>query len=108
VVWITVTFLTPADDEATLARFYAKVRPAGPGWRRVREAAGLPPSPDSPAQALGSWVLGLAAIYGILFATGAFVYGRPLPGTIWLLVAAGATVGLIRLVRVASPQIAQG
>jgi Na+/proline symporter len=108
VVWITVTFLTPADDEATLARFYAKVRPAGPGWRRVRRAAGLPPSPDSPAQALGSWVLGLAAIYGILFATGAFVYGRPLPGTIWLLVAAAATVGLIRLVRVASPQIAQG
>jgi SSS family solute:Na+ symporter len=108
VVWITVTFLTPADDEQTLARFYAKVRPAGPGWRRVRQAAGLPPSPDSPVQALGSWVLGLAAIYGILFATGAFVYGRPLPGTIWLLVAAAATVGLIRLVRVASPQIAQG
>jgi len=107
-VWLTVTFLTRPDDEQTLARFYAKVRPAGPGWRRVRDAAGLPPSPDSPAQALGSWVLGLAAIYGILFSTGAFVYGRPVPGTIWLLVAAAATVGLIRLVRVASPQIAQG
>jgi hypothetical protein len=67
----------------------------------------LPPSPDSPAQALGCWVLGLAAIYGVLFATGAFVYGKPGPGTTWLLVALAATVGLVRLVR-RSPQIAQG
>src|SRR5208283_1899965 len=85
-VWLAVTFLTPADDAQTLARFYEKVRPAGPGWHRVRAAGGLPPSPDSPAQALGSWVLGLAAIYGVLFATGAFVYGKTWPGTIWLLV----------------------
>jgi len=106
-VWLLVTFLTPADDAQTLARFYAKVRPAGPGWRQVREASGLPPSPDSPAQALGCWVLGLAAIYGVLFATGAFVYGKPGPGTTWLLVALAATVGLVRLVR-RSPQIAQG
>jgi len=107
-VWLLVTFLTPADDAQTLAAFYAKVRPAGPGWRRVREAAGLPPSPDSPAQALGSWVLGLAAIYGVLFSTGAFVYGRPVPGVVWALVACIATIVLIRLVRKASPQIAQG
>ena len=107
-VWLSVTFLTPPADEQTLAAFYAKVRPAGPGWRRVREGAGLPPSPDSPAQALGSWVLGLAAIYGILFSTGAFVYGEPIPGITWLLVAAAATIGLIRLIRAASPQIAQG
>ena len=107
-VWLLVTFLTPADDAATLARFYAKVRPAGPGWRKVREAGGLPPSPDSPAQALGSWVLGLASIYGVLFATGAFVYGRPGPGVVWLIVALAAAIGLVRLVRAASPQIAQG
>ena len=107
-VWLLVTFLTPADDPQTLAGFYAKVRPAGPGWRRVRDAAGLPPSPDSPAQALGCWVLGLAAIYGVLFSTGSFVYGKPGPGVIWGLVAASAAAGLIHLVRKSSPQIAQG
>jgi solute:Na+ symporter, SSS family len=106
-VWLIVTFLTPADDAQTLARFYEKVRPAGPGWQRVRAAGGLPPSPDSPTQAFASWILGLAAIYGVLFATGAFVYGRALPGTVWLAVALAATLGLVRLVR-ASPQIAQG
>jgi solute:Na+ symporter, SSS family len=107
VVWLAITFLTPADTPQTLARFYDKVRPAGPGWQRVRAAGGLPPSPDSPAQALASWVLGLAAIYGVLFATGAFVYGKTGPGVIWVAVALASTLGLVRLVR-ASPQIAQG
>jgi SSS family solute:Na+ symporter len=99
VVWLIVTVLTPADDPQTLERFYAKVRPAGPGWRRVRECAGLPPSPDSPAQALGCWVLGLAAIYGVLFATGAYVYGEAVPGAIWTAVAICAVFGLLLLVR---------
>ena len=108
VVWLTVTWLTPADDPAKLAAFYAKVRPAGPGWRRIREAAGLPASPDSPAQALGAWVCGLAAIYSVLFGTGAFVYGRFLPGIVWSALAAAAIAGLVYLLRKASPQIAQG
>ncbi len=41
VVWIAVTFLTPPVEERVLAAFYAKVRPAGPGWARVRRESGL-------------------------------------------------------------------
>ncbi|HUA08106.1 MAG TPA: sodium:solute symporter family protein [Candidatus Acidoferrales bacterium] len=108
IVWLLVTWLTPRDDQATLAAFYAKVRPAGPGWRAVRAATGLPPSPDSPTQAFAGWVLGLAAIYGVLFATGAFVYGHPAAGSLWALVALGAALGLTLMIRKASPQIAQG
>ena len=63
-----------------LRAFYAKVRPAGPGWARVRRESGLPPSPDSLPLALLGWVLGLASVYGALFAAGAFVYGRPVEG----------------------------
>ncbi|HEY5340736.1 MAG TPA: sodium:solute symporter family protein [Candidatus Aquilonibacter sp.] len=109
-VWLTVTWMTPRDDEQTLERFYAKVRPAGPGWAAVRRRGGLPPSPDSPAQALGAWVLGLASIYGALFSTGAFVYGNAVAGTVWAVVSAVAIVGLVVLMkrdRSASPQIAQ-
>lgn len=109
-VWLAATALTPPVDEATLEAFYAKVRPAGPGWAAVRRRGNLPPSPDSPAQALAGWVMGLAAIYGVLFATGAFVYGRILPGCAWTAVAGGAVAGLVKLVRrdrLASPQIAQ-
>ncbi|HEY2475666.1 MAG TPA: sodium:solute symporter family protein [Candidatus Cybelea sp.] len=99
IVWLVVTFVTPPVSQAALAAFYEKVRPAGPGWRRVRQAGGLPPSPDSlPTQLLG-WVLGLASVYGALFATGAFIYGRPAVGLVCALVAAGATLGLLLIGR---------
>jgi solute:Na+ symporter, SSS family len=99
VVWVVVTFLTPPVDDATLAAFYAKVRPAGPGWSRIRRRGGLPPSPDSLPMAFVGWILGLAAVYGALFSAGGFVYGRPVQGTVWGLVAAGATLALLAIGR---------
>jgi Na+/proline symporter len=95
VVWLVATYATPPVPQEALAAFYAKVRPAGPGWARVRRVAGLPPSPDSPVQALAGWVLGLAAIYGALFATGAFVYGSVVPGAFWGAVSVAAVIGLV-------------
>jgi SSS family solute:Na+ symporter len=99
VVWLVVTFATPPVDRVTLAAFYAKVRPAGPGWRGVRREADLPPSPDSPARSLLGWVLGLASVYGALFSTGAFVYGHPAVGVIWALVALAGIAGLVAIGR---------
>ena len=94
VVWVAVTYLTPPVAAVDLAAFYAKVRPAGPGWAGVRRATGLPPSPDSPARSFLGWVLGLAAIYGALFSAGEFVYGRPVAGAIWCAVALAGIAGL--------------
>jgi hypothetical protein len=45
--------------------------------------------------ALLGWVLGLASVYGALFATGAFVYGRIDQGVFWSVVAAAAILGLL-------------
>src|SRR6185312_471359 len=39
-VWLTVTFLTPPEPDPVLDRFYRKVRPGGPGWRRVSSRLG--------------------------------------------------------------------
>jgi Na+/proline symporter len=94
-VWVAVTFLTPPVEMSVLGEFYAKVRPAGPGWARVRQVCELPPSPDSMPLALLGWVLGLASVYGALFATGAFVYGRTDQGVFWSVVAAAAIFGLL-------------
>jgi hypothetical protein len=94
-VWIAVTYCTPPVDAEVLANFYARVRPAGPGWARVRRENGLPASPDSMPLALAGWVLGLLSVYGALFAAGGFVYGRVLQGTVWSVVAAAAIVGLL-------------
>ncbi|MGA8535106.1 MAG: sodium:solute symporter family protein [Candidatus Tumulicola sp.] len=97
VVWLIVTYATPPVAADALAAFYAKVRPAGPGWAAIRNAAGLPASPDSPAQSLLGWVLGLAAIYGALFAAGEFTYGRPAGGSVWAAVSVASVAGLIAL-----------
>ncbi|MBV9055836.1 MAG: Na+:solute symporter [Candidatus Eremiobacteraeota bacterium] len=99
VVWIAVTFATPPVDAVTLRAFYAKVRPAGPGWRRVARASGLPASEDSLTLAFAGWILGLAAVYGALFGAGGFVYGRVAQGVIWSAVSLAACYGLLAIGR---------
>ncbi len=97
VVWLATTYLTPPVDEATLARFYEKVRPAGAGWKHVRAASGLPASRDSLPNALLGWVLGLFVIYSALFGTGAYIYGQVASGMIYTVLFAVTAVWLIRL-----------
>ncbi|HZY99450.1 MAG TPA: sodium:solute symporter family protein [Candidatus Baltobacteraceae bacterium] len=99
IVWLIVTYLTPPAPQATLEAFYAKVQPAGPGWSRVRAAGGLPPSKDSPVNALAGWVFGLASIYGALFSTGASIYGHTAAGVLWGVVSAAGVIGLVTIVR---------
>jgi len=83
VVWVTTTYATRPTDDATLERFYRLVRPAGPGWRGVRERANLAPSPDSLAHSFLGWILGCVFIYAALFGSGSFVYGRTGPAVVW-------------------------
>ena len=97
IVWVTTTYFTEPTDAATLDRFYARVRPPGPGWRAVRERAGLGPSPDSLADSLLGWVLGCAFIYAALFGSGSFIYGRWPQGMVWLAVFLVSGWGLVRL-----------
>jgi Na+/proline symporter len=97
VVWLTVTFLTPPTDGATLRRFYQLTRPAGPGWRVVRNETGLPPSPDSLPQAFLAWGLGCLFVYAALFGFGSFLYGRTGPALLWLVAFVGSGYGLLRL-----------
>ncbi len=33
-IWIAATFLTKPDDEETLQKFFDRVKPGGPGWKR--------------------------------------------------------------------------
>src|SRR5581483_2572448 len=41
IVWLGVTWLTPPEHADTLALFYRRVHPDGPGWRPVAEALGV-------------------------------------------------------------------
>ena len=92
--WLTVTFLTPPTDRATLENFYTKIHPGGPGWRPV--VAGMPADrrvvgDGNLALRVGAVFIGAIAIYGVLFATGFYLYGN---FTAALLSAAAAAAGI--------------
>jgi solute:Na+ symporter, SSS family len=97
ICWVTTTFLTSPTDAETLERFYRVVRPAGPGWRAVRERAKLPPSPDSLAHSFLGWTLGCVFIYAALFGSGSLLYGRWVQALVWIVLFVVSGVGLVRL-----------
>ncbi len=98
VVWVLAAYLAPGTDRDTLVRFCRLVRPAGPGWARLRAEAGVASSPDSLQMAMLGWMVGCLFVYSALFGTGSFLYGRTGQGLMWLtaFVVSGAT--LLKLV----------
>ena len=83
VCWVTTAFLGPATDRKVLIDFYTKVRPFGPGWKKVQNDAGLVDGWGGPRAAgdniplaLLGWVAGCTMIWSALFTVGNFLYGR--------------------------------
>ncbi|MEO7189913.1 MAG: sodium:solute symporter family protein [Vicinamibacterales bacterium] len=75
-VWLAATFVTRPTDEKVLLHFYRLVRPAGPGWSRVRAAGGdLAPADDLRVAAVG-WLSGCTCVYAALFGTGHVLLGH--------------------------------
>jgi dTDP-glucose pyrophosphorylase len=99
VCWVAATYLTEPTAAATLERFYALVRPPGPGWQTIRERSGLPASSDSLAQSLLGWVIGCTFVYSALFGAGSLLYGRWTQGAVWVVLFVASGIGLVRLLR---------
>lgn len=80
VCWVLAAYLAPATDKQTLIDFYKKVYPAGPGWEKIREEAGIAPGDikkaDNIPMALLGWFAGCTMIWSALFVVGSFLYGR--------------------------------
>jgi solute:Na+ symporter, SSS family len=79
--WVATAYLGPQTEREVLVEFFKKVRPFGPGWRRVREEAGLTADTartvgDNIPLALLGWFTGCTTIWSALFAVGNFLYGR--------------------------------
>ena len=75
-VWVPVMLLTRAEDDATLDRFYRRVRPGGPGWVRQRARTGLDPAQDL-GRDLQRVAAGLLILFGLMFGVGGVVLLRP-------------------------------
>ena len=81
VCWVLTAFVGPQTDRKVLIEFYRKVRPFGPGWKCIREEAGISEKEAAATHeniplALLGWTAGCAAIWSSLFAVGNFLYGR--------------------------------
>jgi len=81
ICWLLTAFLGPETDHKTLIDFYRKVHPMGPGWAKIRKAAGISKAEASSRTenfplALIGWASGCATIWSALFAVGNFLYGR--------------------------------
>jgi Na+/proline symporter len=94
-VWITATYLTPAENDETLRNFVNKVNPGGPGWRNYPRAAATEPWPVP--QAILCMLLACIAVYGCLLGLGHLIYGHYETAAILIGLALVASFGLIRV-----------
>lgn len=82
--WIIVTLVTQPVDEEVLRSFYKRIRPGGPGWKRVVDRAASENIElvkednlkwDVPTGIL-CMILGTMSIYSLLFTIGNVLYGN--------------------------------
>jgi SSS family solute:Na+ symporter len=96
IAWLAITFATKPESDATLVRFYERVRPNSFGWGRV---AGLSkPSElegDSLGLALIDWIAALGLVYGTLFGIGKLILADPI-AIAWLVLAAVCLAIILR------------
>jgi Na+/proline symporter len=81
VCWVLTAFVGPPTDRQTLIEFCRKVKPFGPGWRRIRLEAGLTRQALGATQeniplALLGWFSGCTLIWSALFMIGNWLYHR--------------------------------
>jgi Na+/proline symporter len=96
-VWLVVTFLTPAEPDSTLVEFYKKVCPDVRGWRPIATLSGIAEKTEDLGKNLASWLIGVVFVYTALFSIGQFCFGRTAYGAILGLVSVACGVALYRL-----------
>ncbi|MBA4312866.1 MAG: Na+:solute symporter [Chlorobiaceae bacterium] len=104
VCWLITVFVGPKTDEKVLIEFYRKVKPFGPGWKRIREKAGIADSArkssgENIPLALLGWVTGCTLIWSSLFTVGNFLYGRMLYAFLLLTIFIISGIVLIYIIR---------
>jgi len=91
-VWLIVTYITKPETMDTLEKFFRKARPAGPGWKPVREKLGDSVKvTDNLLWSFLDWLAGCSLIYAFLFGIGKLLMGQPIPAI--LLIGLGMLAG---------------
>ena len=96
IAWLAVTWMTPAEPDATLHAFYRRVRPHGRGWASIAAAVGLPAATGSLGGELLNAVLGCVLVYAALFGVGELLLRSVAIGIGLLVVSALAAWAIVR------------
>ncbi|HMA77218.1 MAG TPA: sodium:solute symporter family protein [Candidatus Krumholzibacteriaceae bacterium] len=91
-VWISVTLFTRPVSEGHLERFWKKVRPGGPGWKRIRERFPEIESKGNAKRTAARIVLGIVALNSALVGTGNLLLGKTRFGIILIFSTAAASI----------------
>jgi solute:Na+ symporter, SSS family len=94
-VWVAVTYATAAEPMDKLTSFYRSVRPAGPGWRPVNRAAGLPEQAGELGPNLLNWALGVVLVYSVLFGIGEIIFGAWARAALFTVLAASCAILMV-------------
>jgi Na+/proline symporter len=86
IIWITVTFLTPKEEEATLKKFYLQVKPQG-AWNSIREKLGIPKEKSQIPMLFFCWISAVILTYSTLFFIGKLIFQEYFIAMIYFIVA---------------------
>ena len=93
--WLVVTYMTPPESEATLDRFYTKVRPGGPGWRPVAARNPTVIVDKNLKLSIAAALFATGIVYSMLPAIGNLIFGH-----IWAAISCG-TIAILCIIAVA-------
>ncbi len=98
VFWVVAMLLSPPENDTTLDRFYAKVRPGGPGWHKQRLRTGLKPQQNLTLD-VQKVLAAILLLFGSMFTIGGFLLLQSFAGWLSLIVAVGGGYWLRQLNR---------
>ncbi|WP_071516000.1 sodium:solute symporter family protein [Geitlerinema sp. PCC 9228] len=94
-IWIPAMLLTPPEDDDTLNRFYARVRPPG-FWQRQAKATGIESEGDL-LRNVKQAIAALFLLFGVMFGIGGFLLLQPFAGWMFAMIAGVGWMWLQRL-----------
>ena len=97
-VWVVTMWVTPAESDQVLDRFFAQIRPGGPGWEKQRRRTGLKPLQNLALDGQKA-LAALLVLFGSMFSVGGFLLLRSPTGWLSLIVAVSGGLWLRRLTK---------
>jgi hypothetical protein len=97
IVWIVVTYATPKESDATLQKFYDKIKPGGPGWKRQAAASTSDDKKWTVPSGILAALISAVLIYSVMFAVGNLIYGNPVKAISLFALALAMLLWLLRV-----------